>query len=193
MRTEDIFFKNKRIDFYSTKKYFEFYRAIIETFCSELRSRLEKREFLSAKLSKLHPTKINLITEDDIAEIAEFYHSVLSKNGYDYVFSSLKKEINDLKNISLSDSNNFVDILEELVSFPMVKKLYEILVTITVTNSSAERSFSKLKIIKTYLRNKLADKNLNNEALISLNRDFTIDPSEVLEKFANDNNLRIEI
>ena len=77
MRTEHIFVKNKHIDLNGTKKYFEFYRAIIESFCSKLRSRVDKNGFLWAKFSKFHPTKINIITEDEIAEMKTTTVSVM--------------------------------------------------------------------------------------------------------------------
>ena len=41
--------------------------------------------------------------------------------------------------------------------------------------------------------NKLIGKNLNNGAFFSLDKDLTINPGELMEKFVNDNNLRIEI
>ena len=41
-------------------------------------------------------------------------------------------------------------------SFPQLYKLLILFFTIPVTVASAERSFSKLKLIKTYLRSKIA-------------------------------------
>jgi len=43
-----------------------------------------------------------------------------------------------------------------------------IMMTISVTTANYERSFSKLKFIKTYLRSTMTEERLNNFALISL-------------------------
>ncbi len=67
----------------------------------------------------------------------------------------------------------------ELLSFLQEKKLKEvypnmwvalrIAVTIPVTVAAAERSFSKLKLIKTYLRSNMSQERLNGLALMSIN------------------------
>ena len=66
--------------------------------------------------------------------------------------SEFKSEIS-AKN-SISDS---LDILHDLhlnSSFPQLHKLCVLFLVIPVTVASAERSFSKLKLIKTYLRSR---------------------------------------
>ena len=55
-----------------------------------------------------------------------------------------------------------------------------------VTFSSAERSFSKLELIKTYLRSTLSEERLNAQALISIEneavRELKLD--DIVDKFA---------
>jgi hypothetical protein len=51
-------------------------------------------------------------------------------------------------------------------------ELYRLLViacTLPATSAGCERSFSKLKLIKTYLRNRMDDGRLSNLGIISLN------------------------
>ena len=69
--------------------------------------------------------------------------------------------------------------------------LYQIISTVTVTTASPERAFSKLKLIKTDLRNRLSDGNLNNEMLISINRHVELTPNEVLSRYCKENNIKI--
>ncbi|XP_026819502.1 zinc finger MYM-type protein 1-like [Rhopalosiphum maidis] len=64
---------------------------------------------------------------------------------------------------------------------------YCIFMTIPVTSASAERSFSKLKLIKNYLRNTISQDRLNNIAVLNIERLNTsrIDVDTIIDKFAN--------
>ena len=60
-----------------------------------------------------------------------------------------------------------------------------------MTSVEAERTFSTLKRIKTYLRNTMGQSRLNSLSVISIGRDllknFTNFKEEVMEKFINQN------
>ena len=90
---------------------------------------------------------------------------------------------------------NFVnahDILVELVkmkaAFPDLLLFSQIILSIPITSASAERSFSKMKRVKTYLRSTMADQRLNDLCLLAIERelshDLLVDPSQVINKFA---------
>ena len=68
--------------------------------------------------------------------------------------------------------------------YPNVKMLLRILITLPVTTSSVERSFSTLRRLKTYLRNCTKESRLNGLTLMTLHRDVELLPESVLEKFA---------
>jgi len=59
--------------------------------------------------------------------------------------------------------------------------------TLPVTVPSAERSFSKLKLIKSYLRSSIAQDRLDSLALISIENEAArqLDLDELVNKFAN--------
>ena len=67
--------------------------------------------------------------------------------------------------------------------------LQTLLLTIPVTVASAERSFSKLKPIKSYLRSKMQQSRLTNLAILSTENKSTktLDTSELIKKFASVN------
>ena len=53
-------------------------------------------------------------------------------------------------------------------AFDCMYKLLLIAVTLPITSASCERSFSKMKLIKTYLRNSMSNGRLSNIALLSI-------------------------
>jgi hypothetical protein len=55
---------------------------------------------------------------------------------------------------------------------PVVYKVFSILATIPATSCSAERSFSALRRLKTYLRSTMGQKRLNSIALINVERAY---------------------
>ena len=56
-----------------------------------------------------------------------------------------------------------------------------------ISNATGERSFSKLKLIKTYLRNSLAQDKLSNLALLSIEKNVlkSLNTTEITNMFVN--------
>ena len=69
---------------------------------------------------------------------------------------------------------------------PNVTTALRIALTVPVTVASGERSFSKLKLIKNYLRTTMTQERLNALGLISIERDIvhSLDYSQLLKVFA---------
>lgn len=97
----------------------------------------------------------------------------------------------------------FIRSIPETITSPLkiLKYLYEnslydalpnfvialrILLTVPVTIATAERSFSKLKLVKTYLRSTMANSRLSSLALISIENDLSssLDFSLLIDNFA---------
>lgn len=68
--------------------------------------------------------------------------------------------------------------------FPNIFYLLKIYATLPVTTCTAERSFSTLKRLKTFLRNSTGEERLNGLALMSVHRRFDLDTEEVMNDFA---------
>ncbi|XP_065678269.1 zinc finger MYM-type protein 1-like [Hydra vulgaris] len=75
--------------------------------------------------------------------------------------------------------------LQELYSNTWI--VLRILLTIPVTVASGERSFSKLKLIKTYLRNTMLQDRLNSLSMLSIEQDIAenLDFSSLIRDFAD--------
>jgi hypothetical protein len=73
--------------------------------------------------------------------------------------------------------------------YPNISIAYRILFTMPVTVASAERSFSKLKLLKNYLRSTMTQQRLNGLATLCIEKklldDIDIDP--IISDFASRN------
>ena len=65
--------------------------------------------------------------------------------------------------------------------------MYRILLTIPMTIASAERSFSKLKLLKSYTHSTMKQERLNGLAIISLENDILekIKYEDIIEDFTS--------
>ena len=63
------------------------------------------------------------------------------------------------------------------------------MLTIPVTVASAERSFSKLKLIKSYIRSTMSQERLNGLAILSIEKDVadSLYYSTIISDFASKN------
>jgi hypothetical protein len=77
--------------------------------------------------------------------------------------------------------------------FPNASIAYRVLLTIPVTVASAERSFSKLKLLKSYMRTTMTQQRLNDLATISLESEVLekIDYKDIIEDFISKNPQRM--
>jgi hypothetical protein len=71
--------------------------------------------------------------------------------------------------------------------FPNVYVAMRILLTLPITVASAERSFSKLKLIKTYLRSTMSQDRLVGLATVSIEKKIAeeLDMTEIIQDFAS--------
>ncbi|XP_022830235.1 zinc finger MYM-type protein 1-like [Spodoptera litura] len=98
-------------------------------------------------------------------------------------------------------NNNVVKILEFIylnnltAVCPNITIALRIMLTMPVTVASAERSFSKLKLIKNYLRSTMSQERLTNLATISIEEAILdhIDIHEIIKDFANKKARKVEI
>uniref|UniRef100_J3MFV4 HAT C-terminal dimerisation domain-containing protein n=1 Tax=Oryza brachyantha TaxID=4533 RepID=J3MFV4_ORYBR len=94
------------------------------------------------------------------------------------------------------DSMGPLDILKflkELPFYPNATVVYKILLIIHVTVASAETSFSKLKLLKSYLRSTMTQERLNGLTIIAIENNVldNIIYEDIIEDFISRNSFRI--
>ena len=102
-------------------------------------------------------------------------------------------ELKTLRTVVPENITSLLELLRYLHStglhevFPNVSVAVRIVLTIPVTVASGERSFSKLKLIKTYLRANMQQDRLNGLALLSIESAIArgLDYSSLITKFAS--------
>jgi len=106
---------------------------------------------------------------------------------------NLEDEFEDTDNISQDVSNkpkNMATVLELFqlfcsanlnAVFPTLYMLLKICVTLPVSSCSVERSFSKLKLLKTKLRSTMIESRLQHLMIINYERDIPVDKENVIQ------------
>jgi hypothetical protein len=72
-------------------------------------------------------------------------------------------------------------------SYPNISIAYRILFTMLVTVASAERSFSKLKLLKNYLKSAMSQERLNELATLCIEKKLLdkVDSNTITNDFAS--------
>jgi hypothetical protein len=98
--------------------------------------------------------------------------------------------------LNQSKSKDIVDLYLELLplqqAFPAFISLLTLAMTIPVSSTTTERTFSKMKLIKTSARNSMTDSRLSDLSLLAIERDFDIDYDKIIESFAIHNTKTVE-
>ena len=133
-----------------------------------------------------------------VRALAEFYSEDLSKTD-DVVdefvtFRTMYRELSMEKH-ELNTHSILPFLIENNMgrAFPNLAILYRIYLTIPISSAKAERTFSRLKLIKNFLRSSMGEERLSNLALLCIERDIEIDIYKVIARFAKDKNRQMMI
>ncbi|XP_060882145.1 zinc finger MYM-type protein 1-like [Metopolophium dirhodum] len=105
------------------------------------------------------------------------FSSLKQTYGQYFEFPKLKSELSIIYSSDQFHQTHIYKLLEYLretdltTVLPQVTKLCALILTIPATSASAERSFSALKRIKTYLRNNQTQNRLSNLSLLSIEKE----------------------
>nr|KYP46362.1 hypothetical protein KK1_032089 [Cajanus cajan] len=121
--------------------------------------------------------KFKSLGEDELKKYCIILDKILSfEDHYDIDGLDLFSELKLLKEILTNEINTPLKILNYIkkrsCSFPNTYIVYRILLTLLVIIATAEKSFSKLKLIKSYLRSTMLQDRLNELAILSIENEM---------------------
>lgn len=136
-----------------------------------------------------HCKKLSLILS---ASVSDDSHQLETQSESDIEELNLFTELKSLAHVS-PDNGTPLEVIRFIYDsrlqdvFPNVTTALRIILTVPITVASAERSFSKLKLIKTYLRSTMTQNRLVGLAQISIENDIAseLDYSALIDDFAN--------
>ncbi|XP_055877079.1 uncharacterized protein LOC129924643 [Biomphalaria glabrata] len=144
----------------------------------------EKFEFLF-NISKLFANDTSNDIQQHCATLADFYKT-------DIDGTELFVEISDCSMLLDATPSSPLELLSFIISygndiFPNLRIALQIMLTISVSVASCERSFSKLKIILTHLRASMSQERLSDLALLSIEKELVerINFDDVIDNFAS--------
>ena len=157
---------------------------------SELSDRFTKHKNNAFLLQAFLPTFCNNYSLDDLVNVFEMYGSILpgGQSATEAEFLLWKAKWTSMS-LSSNDNDNMIpsnafDAYESCPNFyPNIKLLLKILITLPVTTASAERTFSMLRRLKSWMRSTMGESRLTGLALMASATDVTISPDDVADKF----------
>ena len=181
----DLFIREIRTRFVNHKKFQSDYGFLFEIMSNE-------DEIKDMPISKLKEecdniAKVvggNLVSSEDLNQEIIFFCNLPNK---DKVISDLKAKE---KSYDLSKTGfgalTYIVRSESIDSYPNLFMSLQIMLTLPITIGTAERSFSKLKLIKTYLRSTMTQNRLSNLTILSIEHEESqkLDIDSLIDEFA---------
>ena len=170
-----------------------YFLYIVDQAIASLETRFEQFQTYEKLFGFLFPRKLREIEDKDLKLSCHFLENALKFEGRsDIDAEELYTELKLLDIFQTSQFSNPINVLNHLKDldyFPNARIAYRILLTIPVTVASAERSFSKLKLLKSYLRSTMSQERLSGLAMIAIENEIleSINCEEVIKEFATKN------
>lgn len=141
-------------------------RVVSDKFWKARITNKENKDCFTQLYGHLLPSSSALSEEMDLWET--YWHDTFKKKG------TVPDNIRDALCLSVGKKN----------WFPNMITILEIVGTVPSSSNSCERSISKLRLIKTYLRTTMAQDRLNGLTLLYTHREINIDYDKLLDIFA---------
>lgn len=176
----------------------EYYRInlfipLLDHFIISLTDRFSKHQWMAYRASVLIPSLIEKKSFNDLKDCITLYDNYLPS------ISTIKEEFELYKRKWLHEApadrpNNAIDAFVQCngIFFPNIKVILQIYATLPVTTATGERSFSTLKLMKSYLRNTMSENRLNGLAMMYIHSMVNIDIEQVIDEFSKRKNRKLD-
>lgn len=174
---------------------------MLDSIIMDLQSRFCAATINSCTLAQLLPEFIHKTTIDlpTIKQFCTTYGNLLNKD-INYLEIILGAEIKmwSEKWKNVDEPANIPKLPEDVLQscdadvFPYLDQLLLIFTTLPISVATAERSFSSLRRLKTYLQSNILQNRLSGLALLHIHRDITINVNKVIVRFSKFGNHKLE-
>jgi len=172
--------QRQEIDNENQYRDFVFY-PVIDSILFEMNDRFSKTNMeILRGISSLSPDSRTFLEVEELKDLCMMLQCDIL---------SLSNEIQVLKPmLKHSKSKDIVDLYFEVLplqrAFPTIISLFIGAMTIPVSSTTTERTFSKMKLIKTSARNSMSNDRLSDLSLLAIERDFGVDYGKIIDAFA---------
>lgn len=168
----------------------------IDRFHSELQTRSKAIKEVADMFAAVQPKSLLSASQEELLVSVPKLTSFYDELSEDELLQEIQRFRRHLKaadidlhkamDWSLFDVLQFIAEWDFLESLPILSLSLQLFLTICVSVASCERSFSKLKLIKNYLRSTMGQSRLSDLALLSIESETVkdIDFDEVIDRFA---------
>ena len=156
------------------------YYELLDVLVEELNSRFKDQEvstLISMERIFVGAYRDTEPSEDSLKELAEFYQSDIDEcrltNELKVFYTFVKQHVSTIPRDPIVQLAQLL-IQSGLSVFPQVAQLLRLYFLVPVSSCSAERSFSCLRRLKTWLRNTMGQNRLSSLAIMNIEREETI-------------------
>ena len=172
------------------------YLPIMDCVIAELQERFsDSSSTVMIGIQALTPKHPSFLDNEKIAAFAQLYNSNLEDISHEvYQLKRLLQRAEQNSLSSLLELTCFLEVYK--LAFQEVYRLLNIALVLPVTSAACERSFSALKLIKSYLRSTMCDSRLSSLAILSIEsrRSQSINFDSFVDEFdAKHNNRKLAL
>ena len=172
-------------------QYKEQFQAVIGCFVNEIIERFNPKSY--AALIEMYESFINVEYERELqVNKLDIYEKILDFDRYKLESKSFVCYKLEKTNINWANINILIAHFKEKnlkKFFPEVYKALKLYLSIPATSVTAERSFSCMKLIKTWLRSTMKNDRLSDLGIIKMNNHknngFLLNENDIIEDFIN--------
>ncbi|XP_050777078.1 zinc finger MYM-type protein 1-like isoform X3 [Gopherus flavomarginatus] len=166
----------------STSKRFEHFKVVAAKFSGldpkhfDNADNVNKLEFLADRYSDVIDSQTAIVEE--FLSFKDMYKDIMITSG------RVKSGVDE--NLTINSVLKFMIANDMCSIYPNLSRLYHIFLTLPISSAVAERPFSRLKLIKSYLRSTMSEDRLSRLALLAIERQLAteVDYNKVIDNFA---------
>ena len=184
--------RDERVDDPTRRFKCETYFPVLDTLVTQLDERFNDFCNTVSYFYCLDPAQISEDNKESFERLCDIYkndinteEAIVEYDTFIDVYASIRPSLSS--ELQLKDVLPFLIEKQMAPGLPNLSILYKIYLTLPVTSATAERSFSRMKLIKSYLRSTMSNERLSGLALLSIERELAdnIDFDSTINRFAS--------